>query len=178
MRVARLYGPGDVRVQTEPGPGPLSPGDRLVEVRSVGICGSDLHWFTEGAIGDAVLGRPLVLGHEMAGVIRGGPDDGTRGAVDPAVPCGSCEQCLAGDGNLCPDVVFAGHGSCDGGLRQFLSWRGHRLHPLPDKLSDDDGAVLEPLGVALHAMDLAHLRMAATVGVVGCGPIGLLLVQL
>jgi L-iditol 2-dehydrogenase len=178
MRVARLYDARDVRVRSEETPRPAHDGDRLVEVRSVGICGSDLHWFTEGGIGDAVLGRPLVLGHEMAGVIRGGPDDGTRVAIDPAVPCGSCEQCLQGDGNLCPTVVFAGHGACDGGLRQFLTWPGDRLHPLPEELSDDDGALLEPLGVALHAMDLAHLRMAATVGVVGCGPIGLLLVQL
>jgi L-iditol 2-dehydrogenase len=114
----------------------------------------------------------------MAGVVRGGPDDGTRVAIDPAIPCEECEICRAGHPNLCPDVVFAGHGSCDGGLRQFLTWPAHRLHALPDNLSDDDGAVLEPLGVALHALDLARLRAASTVAVVGCGPIGLLLVQL
>jgi L-iditol 2-dehydrogenase len=125
-----------------------------------------------------VLARPLVLGHEMAGVIRGGPDDGVAVAIDPAIPCGACEPCRAGHGNLCPDVVFAGHGSCDGGLRQFLTWPTDRLHPLPGGLSPDEGALLEPLGVALHALDLAHLRMASTVAVVGCGPIGLLLVQL
>jgi L-iditol 2-dehydrogenase len=178
MRVARLHGAGDVRVHTEPVPRPAGGGDRLVEVTSVGVCGSDLHWFTEGGIGDAVLARPLVLGHEMAGVIRGGPDDGVRVAIDPAIPCGACEPCRAGHGNLCPDVVFAGHGACDGGLRQFLTWPSHRLHPLPDGLSADDGAMLEPLGVAVHALDLAHLRVASTVAVVGCGPIGLLLVQL
>lgn len=178
MRVARLHGAGDVRVHTEDRPKPACADDRLVEVTSVGVCGSDLHWFTEGGIGDAVVARPLVLGHEMAGVIRGGPDDGVRVAVDPAIPCGVCEPCREGHGNLCPDVVFAGHGSCDGGLRQFLTWPAHRLHPLPDQLSDDDGALLEPLGVALHAFDLAHLRLASTVAVVGCGPIGLLLVQL
>jgi L-iditol 2-dehydrogenase len=75
-------------------------------------------------------------------------------------------------------VVFAGHGGCDGGLRQFLAWPSHRLHPLPGHLSDDEGALLEPLGVALHAVDLAHLRLASTVAVVGCGPIGLMLIQL
>ncbi|HEY0002928.1 MAG TPA: alcohol dehydrogenase catalytic domain-containing protein [Actinoplanes sp.] len=178
MRVARLHGPGDVRLHTEERPGPAAAGSSLVQVTSVGVCGSDLHWFSEGAIGDAVLARPLVLGHEMAGVVRGGPADGTRVAIDPAIPCGRCEICLAGHGNLCPEVVFAGHGGCDGGLREFLTWPSHRLHALPDALSDDDGAMLEPLGVALHALDLAHLRMAATVAVVGCGPIGLLLIQL
>jgi L-iditol 2-dehydrogenase len=178
MRVARLHGAGDVRLHSEPRPSPAGPEDRLVEVSSVGVCGSDLHWFTEGGIGDAVVARPLVLGHEMAGVVRGGPDDGLRVAVDPAIPCGHCEICRDGYGNLCPDVVFAGHGSCDGGLRQFLIWPAHRLHPLPDSISADAGAMLEPLGVALHALDLAHLRMASTVAVVGCGPIGLLLIQL
>ncbi len=177
MRVARLHGAGDVRLTDEEVPRPAGD-ERLVEVTSVGVCGSDLHWFTEGGIGDAVVGRPLVLGHEMAGVVRGGPADGTRVAIDPAIPCEKCEACTAGHPNLCPNVVFAGHGSCDGGLRQFLTWPSHRLHALPDHLSDDDGAMLEPLGVALHSLDLAHLKAASTVAVVGCGPIGLLLVQL
>jgi L-iditol 2-dehydrogenase len=177
MHAARLHGPGDVRVGDEAQPAPAG-GEWLVEVRSVGLCGSDLHWFTEGSIGDAVLARPLVLGHEMSGVVRGGPADGTRVAIDPAVPCLACEPCRDGAPNLCPEVVFAGHGECDGGLRQFLSWPSHRLHPLPDALTDDEGALLEPLGVALHALDLGHLRLAGTVAVVGCGPIGLLLVQL
>ncbi|GID24333.1 sorbitol dehydrogenase [Paractinoplanes abujensis] len=142
------------------------------------MCGSDLHWFTEGAIGDAAVARPLVLGHEMAGIIRGGPDDGVRVAIDPAIPCERCEPCREGDVNLCLNIVFAGHGACDGGLRQFMAWPAHRLHRLPDTVSDDEGALLEPLGVALHALDLSHLRMASTVAVVGCGPIGLLLIQL
>lgn len=174
---ARLFGAGDVRVQREDLPRPAS-GESLVAVTSVGICGSDLHWFAEGAIGDAKLSRPLVLGHEMAGVVRGGPDDGRRVAIDPAVPCEACPQCAAGDVNLCANIVFAGHGHTDGGLRQFMAWPTHRLHPLPDTLSDDEGALLEPLGVAVHALDFGHLRVASTVGVVGCGPIGLFLVQL
>ena len=177
MRVARLHAPGDIRVHDVPRPEPAS-GEWLVEVTSVGLCGSDLHWFAEGGIGDAQLSRPLVLGHEMAGVVRGGPADGTRVAIDPAIPCGICEPCRDGHPNLCPQVIFAGHGTCDGGLREFLCWPSHRLHPLPDGLSDDEGALLEPLGVALHAFDLAHVRLAGTVAVVGCGPIGLLLVRL
>src|SRR3954451_12180455 len=118
MLAARLHGAGDVRLTTEGDPAP-GAGESLVEVTSVGLCGSDLHWFTEGGIGDAVVTRPLVLGHEMAGGVRGGPADGTQIAIDPAIPCEHCASCLAGDPNLCPDVVFAGHGSCDGGLRQF-----------------------------------------------------------
>ena len=166
-----------MRLTTEDDPVPAA-GESLVEVTSVGVCGSDLHWFTEGGIGDATVRRPLVLGHEMAGVIRGGDRDGVRVAIDPAIPCGHCEPCLDGNPNLCLNIVFAGHGDCDGGLRQLMAWPSHRLHPIPETISDDEGALLEPLGVALHAYDLAHPRLATTVAVVGCGPIGLMLIQL
>jgi L-iditol 2-dehydrogenase len=155
----------------------VGAGESLVRVKAVGICGSDLHWFEEGGIGDARLASPLVIGHEFAGVVEDGPLDGRRVAVDPALHCGHCDRCLAGDQNLCPDVVFAGHGSCDGGLRRYVSWPTAALHPLPDSMDGTDGAMLEPLGVAIHALDLGHVHLGADVAVVGCGPIGLLLVQ-
>jgi L-iditol 2-dehydrogenase len=177
MQVARLCGAGRIELFDEPVPVP-GDGESLVRIGAVGICGSDLHWFADGAIGDAALTRPLVLGHEMAGVVVSGPLSGQRVAVDPAVPCFACRSCRAGNPNLCERIVFAGHGSNDGGMREYLAWPTHRLHPLPDGLDDVDGALLEPLGVALHALDLAHLRSASSVAVVGCGPIGLLVVQL
>ncbi|CAN5376143.1 NAD(P)-dependent alcohol dehydrogenase [soil metagenome] len=177
MRAARLHGPGDVRVADEPAPVPGAD-EVLVRVTAVGLCGSDLHWFSEGNIGDATLSSPLVLGHEFAGVIQGGPHDGVRVAVDPARPCGTCEECLEGNRNLCPAVVFAGHGTNDGGLRELVAWPMALLHRVPDSLTDADAAMLEPLGVAMHAMDLAGLRLGGTVAVVGCGPIGLCVVQL
>jgi L-iditol 2-dehydrogenase len=138
------------------------------------LCGSDLHWLDEGAIGDARLSQSLVLGHEFAGVTA----DGARVAVDPAISCGECEQCREGNPNLCTALRFAGHGAQDGALREFLPWVTRCLYPLPDSLTDIDGAMLEPLGVALHAVDLGHLKPGMTVGVLGCGPIGLLIVQL
>jgi L-iditol 2-dehydrogenase len=176
MTVARLHGAGDVRADTEPVPVP-GDGEELVRVTAVGLCGSDLHWFTEAGIGDARLTRPLVAGHEFAGVIVGGPRDGTLVAVDPALPCGRCATCRRGDQNLCGEVVFAGHGGQDGGLRDYLTWPSWALEPLPAGFSAVDGAMLEPLGVALHALDLGHLRIGSSVAVVGAGPIGLLLVQ-
>jgi L-iditol 2-dehydrogenase len=178
MRVARLHKASDLRVLDEPPPSDIPPGHSLVKVTAVGLCGSDLHWFAEGGIGDAVLAHPLVLGHEFAGVVERGPLAGTRVAVDPAVPDGVCEQCREGHPNLCPSVRFAGHSTQDGGLRELLSWPDDRLHPLPAGISDAGGAVLEPLGVAIHAHDLGHVRIGSTVAVVGCGPIGLLIVQL
>src|SRR5664279_2264351 len=177
MLAARLHAAADLRVAAEPVPVP-GPDQSLVRVTAVGICGSDLHWYAEAGIGDARIDRPLIVGHESAGVIEGGPDDGRRVAIDPAIPCGHCEDCLAGNRNLCATVAFSGHGQTDGSLRQYLAWPSHLLHPLPDTLSDSDGAMLEPLGVALHAFDLAHVRPAATIAVIGAGPIGLCLVQL
>jgi L-iditol 2-dehydrogenase len=173
----RLHGPGDLRYAAEPGPS-VRPGESLVQVSLVGICGSDLHWFNEGGIGDAHVETPLVLGHEFFGVVEGGALGGRRVAVDPAIPCRSCPCCLRGDENLCPTVRFAGHGTNDGGLRQSLAWPTDLLFPLPDELDDLDAVMLEPLGVAIHGVDLAHLRPEAAVVVVGCGPIGLCLVQL
>ena len=177
MLVARLHGVGELRLSREPVP-VAGPGSSLVKVSAVGICGSDLHWWGEAAIGDAVLEHPLVLGHEGAGVIEDGPRRGERVAIDPAIPCGTCRSCLDGYRNLCTAIVFAGHGGQDGLMREFMTWPSARLHRLPDRLSDAEGAVLEPLGVAIHALDLGHLRIGGTAAVVGCGPIGLLLVQL
>jgi L-iditol 2-dehydrogenase len=148
----------------------------LVRVTAVGICGSDLHWWDEGVIGDATLAHPLVLGHEGAGVIAEGPRRGERVAIDPAITCGTCRACRDGYANLCYRIRFAGHGETDGMMREFMSWPTELLHPLPDGVSDADGALLEPLGVALHSVDLGHLPFGGTASVVGCGPIGLLLI--
>jgi L-iditol 2-dehydrogenase len=93
------------------------------------------------------------------------------------VPCEACPLCREGHPNLCPSVRFAGYGADDGALREWIAWPERHLHPLPETLSPVDGALLEPLGVALHAVDLAHLRPGMTVGVFGCGPIGLLALQ-
>jgi L-iditol 2-dehydrogenase len=177
MKVLRLHGVQDLRLHDEPIPNPKT-GEALVQVKAVGICGSDLHWFAEEGIGDARLEKPLVLGHEFAGVIVSGPRQGERVAVDPCITCGECEFCLQGDPNLCIAHTFAGHGLTDGGLRQYLTWPEKFLVPIPDQLTDEDGAMLEPLGVALHTVDLGHLRTGMTVGVLGCGPIGLLAIQL
>jgi L-iditol 2-dehydrogenase len=177
MWAARLHGTGDIRLAREPVPA-AAPGLTLVRVTAVGICGSDLRWWDEAGIGDARLDRPLVLGHENAGVIAEGPRRGQRVAIDPAIPDGTCESCLRGYRNLCPQVRFAGHGGTDGGLREYLAWPTELLHPLPGALSDTDGALLEPLGVAAHAVDLGHLRLGGSAAVVGCGPIGLMIIQL
>ena len=178
MRAARLHAVGDLRVADEPEPVADGPDLSLVRVTAVGICGSDLHWWDEGAIGDARITHPLVLGHEGAGVIADGPRRGERVAIDPAIPDETCRACRDGYRNLCYHIRFSGHGDTDGMLREVMAWPSHLLHPLPDGVSDADGALLEPLGVAIHSVDLGHLPFAGTASVIGCGPIGLLILQL
>lgn len=177
MRRGRLHAAGDLRIDEVPLP-VAGPGETLVRMTDVGLCGSDLHWYAEGGIGDAVLTEPLVPGHELAGIAVDGPYAGRRVALDPAIPCGACELCEEGNRNLCPQVRFAGHSTTPGGLVEYRTWPTALLAPLPEGMSGAEGAVLEPLGVALHAWDLVHTRLAQDIAVVGCGPIGLLLVQL
>src|SRR5439155_7063268 len=176
MIALRLHDRHDLRLHEEPTPVPAE-GELLVQVSAVGLCGSDLHWFEQGRIGDAGLTRPLVLGHEIAGVVAAGPRSGERVCLDPAIPCRACESCLAGHENLCLFSHFAGH-SVGGALRGLMTWPERLAYRIPDELSDAAAPLLEPLGVALHALDLARVGPGAAAGVYGCGPLGLLLVQL
>lgn len=177
MLALRLHPDRQLRLHDEPIPEP-GRGDALIRVGAVGLCGSDRHWVVDGGIGDALLSAPLVLGHEFAGLVESGSLRGRRVAVDPAVSCGTCEPCTTGHANLCIRVVFAGHGRTDGALREFMAWPEASLHPLSDHLDDRVGAMVEPLAVAIHGVDLGRVGEGATVGVIGCGPIGLLVVAL
>lgn len=167
----------DLRVHDEPIP-TAGAGEALIHVKAIGVCGSDLHWYCEAGIGDAKLHHPLVLGHEFAGVVAEGERKGQRVAVDPALPCGHCEWCDHGHPNLCPNTRFSGHGKDDGALREYMNWPASALFPLPDNINDEDGAMLEPLGVAIHTVDLGHMRPGMHVGIFGCGTIGLLTLQM
>lgn len=177
MRSARLHAAGDLRIHEEAQPA-SAEGHTLVRVGAVGLCGSDLHWFSEGGIGDARIVDPPIPGHEIGGVAIDGPYAGQVVAVDPAIPCFKCEHCLEGWPNLCPKVKFAGHGDTDGGMAEVISWPTDRLVPMPDGIDAEDAAVLEPLGVAIHAWDLGHAKLGDRIAIVGAGPISLLLVQL
>jgi L-iditol 2-dehydrogenase len=172
VKVARLHGVRDLRIHDEARPTPAA-GEALVRVAAIGLCGSDLHFFEEGGIGGLRLERPTVPGHEMAGRT----EDGRLVAIEPAISCGRCELCAAGHPNLCLEIRFSGLGTDDGSLREWMPWPTQCLIPLPDALSAADGAMLEPLGVALHSVDLSHLRPGASVAVLGSGPIGLFILQ-
>lgn len=177
MLALRLHGKGDLRLDEELEPVPTDA-EPLIRVGAVGLCGSDRHWYLDGAIGDSGIDRPLVLGHEAAGEIVSGPRQGLRVAIDPAAVCHRCEFCRIGSTHLCPEVCFAGHGDTDGALREYMTWPVEGLLPIPDAMSMEEAALIEPLSVALHALDLGLLAEGANVGVFGCGPIGLMIIQL
>ena len=189
MLAARLYGPKDLRVDTVDEPAQPGPGEILLKVKAVGICGSDLHTYEDARIGDTVVQQPLILGHEFGGEVlavgpdaRDGNDDplqpGQRVAVDPAQPCHRCEMCEAGHPNLCRRLHFCGLWPDDGALQEKMIVRAHDCFPVPDSITDAGTALLEPLGVALHAVDLGKLKLARSVAVLGCGPIGLMIIRL
>ena len=179
VRAAVLHGIGDLRIEnvTTPTPG---PGEVLISVTAVGVCGSDTHYFTHGSIGRFVLDGPMVIGHEAAGVIAGhgpgvdGPPIGTRVAIEPGQSCGHCRYCRSGDYNLCPDMRFMATPPYDGAIAEQIVWPASLVFPLPDSMSDEQGALLEPLSVGLSAATRAGIRPGDRVLISGAGPVGLL----
>jgi L-iditol 2-dehydrogenase len=143
------------------------------------VCGSDVHYYLEGRIGDQIVTGPIILGHEFSAWVAGlgegveGLEIGQLVAVDPAVHCGVCELCQHGHPNLCPDVRFCGTPPIDGVYAEYTVKPAGNCFPLPEGFGPVEGTMLEPLGIALHTVDLAHLKPGQTVAVLGAGPIGL-----
>lgn len=177
MKAAVLTALRRIELQDRPVPEP-GPGEVRVRVAAVGVCGSDVHYWAEGRIGSAAVQYPTVLGHEASGVVdAAGPGTrlaaGTRVAVEPAAACLGCELCRAGRFNVCPEVRFLGTPPVEGIFAEQRVVPEHCCLPLPAGLSLVEAALLEPMGVGLHAVRLARLEIGETVAVLGCGPIGL-----
>jgi L-iditol 2-dehydrogenase len=155
----------------------------LVQIKSVGVCGSDTHYYEHGRIGEHVVRKPLVLGHEPAGAaVAVGAEVtrftvGQRVSIEPGVSCLSCVQCLAGRYNLCPRMRFLATPPIDGAFCEYLAVHEAFAHPVPDSLSDDAAAMLEPLSVGIWACRKGRVEPGTTVLVNGAGPIGLLAAQ-
>lgn len=184
MKAAYIHHPRDIRIGEAPDE-ELGPFDLLLDVTAVGICGSDLHTYLFGQIGDTVAEAPLILGHEAAGrIVAVGAGLGNQFrigqnvAIDPAIPCWMCERCETGDPNLCTNLQFMGLWPRHGALREQMVHPARSCIVLPDSISPASAALLEPLGVALHAINLSKIRVGDDVLVVGCGAIGLLLIRL
>ena len=179
-RASRLHGIRDLRLEELPRPVP-GPGEVLLQVAFVGMCGSDVHYYLHGRIGNQVVTDPIIMGHEFSAWVAElgegvtAPAVGQLVAVDPATSCGQCEPCQQGHPNLCPQVRFCGTPPIDGVFAEYTVMPAANCFPLPDGLQPVAGALLEPLGIALHAVDLAHLKPGQTIAVLGGGPIGLLI---
>ena len=180
-----IHAPGDLRIEPCETPA-LQAGQLSVKVSAGGICGSDLHYFHQGGFGTVRLQEPMILGHEVAGVITQvgagteGFSVGERIAISPSRPCGVCRYCQQGLHNHCLDMRYYGSAMrnphVQGAFRQQLVIEAWQAHKLADHVSDEEGAMVEPLSVALHAVTRAGALLGKRVLVTGCGPIGALVV--
>ncbi|KAL5457653.1 hypothetical protein EMCRGX_G034936 [Ephydatia muelleri] len=177
-RAVVLRSAGDLRLEDIAIPEP-GIGEVLISMRSVGICGSDVHYWVEGNIGDFVVKAPMVMGHESSGKVIAlgeGVTDlqiGDRVAIEPGVPCRVCSYCKEGRYNLCPEIKFCATPPYNGSLCQYYVHAADFCHKLPDNVSYDEGALLEPLSVGIHASKRAGVTLASKVLICGAGPIGL-----
>jgi L-iditol 2-dehydrogenase len=182
MRAAVLRQPGNVIIEERPVPR-AGPGQVVVRVRTVGVCGSDTHYYEHGRIGRFVVEAPLVLGHEAAGEVTDLGSGvtklvvGERVSIEPGVPDLTCLQCLAGRYNLCPNMRFFGTPPVDGALAEYVVVHEAFAHPVPDSVGDDAAALLEPLSVGIWACMKARVTAGSRVLITGAGPIGLVSVQ-
>jgi L-iditol 2-dehydrogenase len=182
MRAAVLHAPGEIRIEERERPRP-GPREVLVQISAVGVCGSDVHYYEHGRIGPFVVDAPLVLGHESAGrVVELGEGAsrhavGARVALEPGVPCGRCRECRAGRYNLCEEVRFFATPPVDGAFAEFVVIHEDFAFALPESLSDEEGALMEPLSVGVWACRKAGVGAGDRVLVTGAGPIGLLAMQ-
>ncbi|XP_066923109.1 sorbitol dehydrogenase-like [Clytia hemisphaerica] len=173
-----LYGIDDMRIESRPTPKP-GPNQVLLSMHSVGICGSDVHYWKHGRIGDFVVNAPMVLGHEASGIVVETGEGvehlkkGDRVAIEPGVPCRMCDCCKTGSYNLCPKMEFCATPPIDGSLCRYYVHAADFCYKLPDHVSCEEGALLEPLSVAVNACKRAQVKMGDHILVCGAGPIGL-----
>ena len=182
MRAAFLVAPKTIEFRDIPTP-KRAENEALIRVLAAGVCGSDLHFYSAGRIGDVELTEPFVMGHEFSGVVEDpGPfadelPKGTRVAVDPSIACGTCYYCQRNRPNLCLNLVFVGFPPKSGGYAEFISLPRETLYPIPDSISDAEAPLVETLAVAVHTVELMGDVFGKSVAILGCGPVGLLTFQ-
>jgi L-iditol 2-dehydrogenase len=182
MRASVLVRPGTVEVQDVPVP-PLTDGQVLVRISAVGVCGSDTHFFHEGHIGNMVVKAPLILGHESAGKIVAvganvSPERiGERVSIEPQKPCRVCEYCKGGQYNLCSTIEFYAAPPIHGAFAEFAAIESDFAYTVPDRISDEAAALMEPLSVAIATCRKAGVTPGSRVLIAGAGPIGVLVAK-
>eukprot|EP00759_Apiculatamorpha_spiralis_P048159 PhF_6_TR43506/c0_g1_i1/m.66785/K00008/SORD, gutB; L-iditol 2-dehydrogenase len=173
-------GPMNLKFGSRSAPSAPGPNEVLIDMRSVGICGSDVHYWQHGRIGDFIVEKPMVLGHESSGlVVSVGAGvthlkAGDRVTIEPGVPCRGCGFCKTGRYNLCPDVKFLATPPYDGSMQSTIVWAADYCYKLPENVSYEEGAMCEPLSVGVFACQRGGVRPGSNVLVTGAGPIGLM----
>ncbi|MGE5326524.1 MAG: zinc-dependent alcohol dehydrogenase, partial [Deltaproteobacteria bacterium] len=180
MKAAFLTGLREMEVRDTPDPRLKDPREVLLRVRAVGVCGSDMHYYTTGRIGGAVVEYPFIVGHECAGVVQAVGAEvrdlqvGQRVAIDPLISCGQCDQCKAGRAHTCRNQRFLGlPGQSGGALAEYLVMPGKCCYPIPARVTSEQAVMVEPLSIAVYAQRIAQLEHGATIAILGAGPIGL-----
>jgi len=182
MRAIYLEEPGEI-VEKEIDRPEIDSDQLLVEIKSVGVCGSDVEYYRSGRIGEFVVEEPLILGHESAGVVAEVGEEvegfrrGDRVALEPGVPCRKCKYCKSGRYNLCPDVDFMATPPSDGAFVEYYAHPADFAFKLPGSVSLEEGALAEPLSVGIHACSRAEVGLGDRVAILGSGPIGLATLQ-
>lgn len=189
MQAARLHGRQDIRIDSDVPPGDVGPTDVRIDVEACGICGSDLHEYNDPQFTPVnehpITGasRPIVVGHEFSGVVSdvgekvGRVAVGDHVAVHPNIPCHECTYCAKGEHNRCVDTLAVGYQTGAGGFAESAVVPDQQVHILPDGIELWEGALVEPLAVGLHAVRRSGMQAGDSIGVFGCGPIGLTVVQ-
>jgi len=183
IRAFVLHNANDLRMDRVEMP-TLKPDQALVKVKAVGICGSDIHFYRDGRLGPFILRKPLILGHECAGeVVQVGSEvtsvkAGDRVAIEPGVPCRKCWYCRNGRYNKCAQEKFMATPPDDGSLVEYIAHPSDYLFKMPDSMSFQEGSLAEPLSVGIHAVRRSGLYPAASVAILGAGPIGLVTLEM
>lgn len=178
-RMAQLTAVGRIEMADCPMP-QAGTGEVVVRIEYCGICGSDSHFYQFGSIGKKIAPFPFILGHECSGVVTevgAGVTTlhlGDRVALEPGVPCGCCEMCRTGRYNLCPDVHFLAAPPYNGALRRYMAHPANMCYKLPETMSFQEGALLEPLAVGMHAATRGEISLGKTVCILGSGTIGIM----
>lgn len=182
MKASFLVEPGIIEMREIDAPTP-DHDQVLVKVAAVGVCGSDVHFYAHGNIGTMIMNKPFVLGHELSGTITAVGKDidpsriGKRVAVEPQRPCRTCKQCRAGRYNLCPEIIFYAVPHVNGAFTEYVTIQNDFAFDLPDNVSFEAGALLEPLSVAIWSCQRAQVSVGSRVLITGAGPIGVIVAQ-
>jgi L-iditol 2-dehydrogenase len=178
IKAFKLHGPADLRLEEVERPKPAED-EALVQIKSVGVCGSDVHYYRRGRIGPFIVEKPMILGHECSGeIVEVGRQVahlklGDRVVIEPGIPCRTCWYCRNGRYNKCPSIKFMATPPYDGALVEYVAWAADYLFKMPDSMSYQQGALVEPFAVGLFAAQRSGITPGASVTILGSGPIGL-----